>query len=156
MNLTKRAAWTWRKGFDANSSTEGRLPRARGVAIAACLALLAQQGQPAERRVNVVASAIHGISSGEAGDAVLVVFVVDDAGDPMDEVGVVVTDYGKAIDAGTTDAHGKVVFRVPTARVVSVRAADTGFVPGVAHGVELRSGFLTALALPLEEAGAHE
>jgi hypothetical protein len=128
----------------------------RGVAFTACLALLALHGQATEPRVNVVTDAIRGISSGDAAGAVLVVFVVDDAGDPIDEVTVLVTDHGKAIDSGKTDARGRVLFQVPGERVVSVRAEDAGLVPSVANGVVLRKAGLTALVLPLEEAVRHE
>ena len=125
---------------------------ARGVMLAACLALLALQGHAAEPRVNVVAEGIQGISIGEPGAAVLVVFVVDDAGDPLDEVVVAVTDQGKPVDSAKTDARGRVLFQIPAERVVSVRAEDAGLVPSVANGVVLRQGHLTALVLPLEEA----
>jgi uncharacterized protein YfaS (alpha-2-macroglobulin family) len=128
----------------------------RGITVAACLALLALQGQAAEPRVNVVADGIRGISTGDARGSVLVVFVMDDTGDPIDEVTVVVTDGGKTVESGKTDARGRVVFQVPTERVVSVRAEEAGLVPSVANGVVLRKGSLTGLALPLEEAVRHE
>lgn len=121
-----------------------------------CAGALAQVGEPAERRVNVVADAIRAIAAadGEEDTALLVVFVVDDAGDPIDEVPVSVSDHGQPIGSGKTDGRGRVVFRLAFAGPVSVRAADAGFVPAVARGVVLRRAGLTALALPLEQAPA--
>ena len=128
----------------------------RCVTFGACLALVALHGQAAQPRANVVADTIRGIRSGDSAGAVLVVFVVDDAGDPIDEVTVLVTDHGKAIDSAKTDARGRVLFPVPTERVVSVRAEQAGLVPSVANRVVLRRADLTALVLPLEEAVRHE
>ena len=123
----------------------------RDLTLAASLALLALHGQAAEPRVNVVADAIRGISSGDAAGAVLAVFVVDDSGDPIDEVAVVVTEHGQVVDSGQTDPRGRVLFQIATDRVVSVRAQEAGLVPSVANGVVVRRAALTALVLPLEE-----
>jgi len=121
-----------------------------------CAGALAQVSEPAERRVNVIADAVRAIAAadGEEDTALLVVFVVDDAGDPIDEVPVSVSDHGKPIGSGKTDSRGRVVLRLAFAGPVSVRAADQGFVPAIARGVVLRRAGLTSLALPLEQAAA--
>ena len=120
-----------------------------------CAGALAQVSEPAERRVNVIADAVRAIAAeGEEDTALLLVFVVDDAGDPIDEVPVSVSDHGKPIGSGKTDSRGRVLLRLAVAGPVSVRAADTGFVPAVARGVVLRRAGLTSLALPLEQAPA--
>ena len=118
----------------------------------ACLGLLSSPGRPATPHVNVVADAIRGIRSDNGADAILVVFVVDDTGDPLDQVTVTVSEQGRALDSSKTDARGRVLFRRPSAGVVSVRAEDAGLVACVAHGVVLRGGGLTGVVLPLEQA----
>jgi len=104
--------------------------------------------------VNVVAEAVHGIRVTEAPAeaAVLVVFVVDDAGDPVDEVAVSVLERGREVAAAKSDSRGRALFRLPLAGAVSVRASEEGFVAAAARGVVLRRGGLTCVALPLEQA----
>ena len=123
------------------------------------LAALALAGAPAvaaaaEPPPNVVAQAIRGIRVAEApkGTSVLVVFVVDDAGDPVDEVAVGVLERGREVAVAKSDGRGRAVFRLSLAGPVSVRAAEDGFVPAAARGVVLRRGGLTCVALPLEQA----
>jgi hypothetical protein len=108
----------------------------------------------AEPPANVVAQAIRGIRVAEApkGTSVLVVFVVDDAGDPVDEVAVGVRERGREVAIAKSDSRGRAVFRLSLAGPVSVRAAEEGFVPATASGVVLRRGGLTCVALPLEQA----
>jgi hypothetical protein len=102
---------------------------------------------------NVVADAVHGIRVAEAprDAAVLVVLVVDDAGDPLDEVAVSVLGRGKEVATAKSDSRGRAVFHLALAGAVSVRASAEGFVPAIARTVALRKGGLTAVALPLEQ-----
>jgi hypothetical protein len=104
--------------------------------------------------VNVVAEQVRAIAADDAKDtAVLLVFVVDDAGDPMDSVWITVLDGGKEIGAGESDARGRVLLRLAFSGQVVVRAVEPGLVSSEAHGVVLRKAGLTAVALPLQEMG---
>jgi hypothetical protein len=111
-------------------------------------------GAPVPRPPNAIADAVRGIRAADTprDTSVLVVLVVDDAGDPLDEVAVTVLDRGKEVAAAKSDGRGRAVFRLQLAGPVAVRAVDDGFVPSLARGVVLRRGGLTALALPLEQA----
>ena len=102
---------------------------------------------------NVVADAVRGIRVAEAprDTAVLVVLVVDDAGDPLDEVVVSVLGRGKELASAKSDSRGRAVFHLALAGAVSVRASAEGFVSASARTVALRKGGLTAVALPLEQ-----
>ena len=101
--------------------------------------------------VNVVAEQVRAIAADDAKDtAVLLVFVVDDAGDPMDAVSITVLDDGKEIAAGESDARGRVLLRLAFAGQVVVRAVEPGLVSSEARGVALRKAGLTAVVLPLE------
>jgi hypothetical protein len=124
----------------------------RTIAAAAGLALVTLEGQGAPPRVNLVADAIRGIHSADSSAALLLVLVVDDQGDPLDEVAVTVSSQIKTLEAAKTDARGRALFTRAEGGVVSVRAEDAGLVPSEAHGVVLRRGGLTAVVLPLEEA----
>ncbi len=117
------------------------------------LAGLALPVPAAEPRVNVVTEAVRGIKAADVPpDAcLLVVFVVDDAGDPVDEVPIRVTDRGREIAQARSDSRGRAILRLPGPGRVSVSAADTGFVRTVAHGVSLRRSGLTSVVLPLEQ-----
>ncbi|MGE5124728.1 MAG: carboxypeptidase-like regulatory domain-containing protein [Betaproteobacteria bacterium] len=124
----------------------------RSVLLAFALAGLALASPAAEPRVNVVTEGIRGIKVAEPADAcLLVVFVVDDAGDPVDEVPVRVTDRGREVASARSDNRGRAILRLPRAGRVSVSAVDAGFVRAVAHGVAVRRGGLTSVALPLEQ-----
>ena len=105
--------------------------------------------------VNVVAQDVRAISadSDAADTARLLVLVVDDAGDPLDGVAISVLAGGKEIASGESDARGRVLLRVAFAGPVVVRGVEAGLVPSEAHGVVLRKAGLTAVALPLEDAG---
>jgi hypothetical protein len=131
-------------------------------AVGALLAVLAAAparawAPPAEGRApveNVVSDATRGIRVAEAprDAAVLVVVVLDDAGDPLDEIAVpVLARGGRELGAARSDSRGRAVFRLAIAGPVSVRASEEGFVPATARGVALRKGGLTAVALPLEQ-----
>jgi hypothetical protein len=100
---------------------------------------------------NVVAEHVRPIRAdeGAADTAVLLVFVVDDAGDPMDAVAVTVLDAGKEIASGESDARGRALLRLTFAGPVVVRAVESGLVPSEARGVLLRKAGLTAVVLPL-------
>jgi hypothetical protein len=102
---------------------------------------------------NVVADAVRGIRVAEAprDAAVLVVLVVDDAGDSLDEVTVSVLARGKELAAAKSDSRGRAVFHLALAGPVSVHASAEGFVSAIARAVALRKGGLTAVALPLEQ-----
>lgn len=107
----------------------------------------------AAAQANVVSDGVRGIRVAEAprDTAVLVVLVVDDVGDPLDEIAVTVLSRSKEIATEKSDSRGRALFRLSTAGVVSVRAAADGFVPSAARAVTVRKGGLTALALPLEQ-----
>jgi hypothetical protein len=123
------------------------------VLLAFALAGLASASPAAEPPVNVVAEGIRGIkvAEGPADACLLVVFVVDDAGDPVDEVPVRVTDRGREVASARSDSRGRAILRLTRAGRVSVSAVDAGFVRAVAHGVAVRRGGLTSVALPLEQ-----
>jgi hypothetical protein len=135
---------------------EGVLAVRRALLIASCAGLLAQAGNAGQPRVNVVVDAVRAVSAGEGSEdeALLVVFVVDDAGDPIDEVAVVVSARGQVAGSVKTDSRGRAMFHFDFSGPVTVRAADAGLVPAVARGVMLRKGGVTALALPLEQASS--
>ncbi len=119
----------------------------------------AEKPRPAHspaRRVNVVAQTVSAVNAdSDAKDtARLLVLVVDDAGDPLDAVAVVVLAAGKEIASGESDARGRVLLRLDAEGPVTVRAAESGLVPSEARGVVLRKAGLTAVALPLEDAGS--
>ncbi len=103
---------------------------------------------------NVVTDGVRGIHAvgGRPAAAVLLVFVVDDSGDPLDEVQVTVRDGEKELASLRTDGRGRALFSFALDGPVTVRAEEHGCVPAVAHGVVLRKAGLTSLALPLEEA----
>ncbi len=103
---------------------------------------------------NVVAEGVRGIRAvgGRADTSVLLVFVVDDSGDPLDEVQVTVLDGAKELAAVRSDGRGRAVFSLSVAGPVTVRVEERGCVPAVAPGVVLRKAGFTALVLPLEEA----
>lgn len=122
--------------------------------IVACLALLAVPASGEGQRVNVVAEQVRGVPTVDApaDTASLLVYVVDDAGDPVDEVQVIVLVAGKQVGAGRSDGRGRALLVLPIAGPVQVRASEAGFVTTSARTVVLRHGGLTAVALPLEEA----
>jgi hypothetical protein len=121
------------------------------VAWAAWTVLGAAAVGASEPPVNVVAEQVRAIAADDAKDtAVLLVFVVDDAGDPMDAVSITVLDGGKEIGAGESDARGRVLLRLTFAGQVVVRAVEPGLVSSEARGVVLRKAGLTAVVLPLE------
>lgn len=122
--------------------------------IVASLALLAVPASGEGQRVNVVAEQVRGVPTVDApaDTASLLVYVVDDAGDPVDEVQVIVLVAGKQVGAGRSDGRGRALLVLPIAGPVQVRASETGFVTASARSVVLRHGGLTAVALPLEEA----
>ncbi len=125
----------------------------RQVLLTLGLAGLALPLPAAEPRVNVVTEALRGINAVDspADTCLLVVFVVDDAGDPVDEVPIQVTERGREVAQARSDSRGRAILRLPGPGRVSVSAADTGFVRAVAHGVSVRKGGLTAVVLPLEQ-----
>ena len=107
-----------------------------------------------EQRFNVVAEQVRGVPTVDASadTALLLVYVVDDAGDPIDEVEVAVHSAGKPVGAGRTDSRGRLLLSLSVAGPVRVRASEAGFVSSLARSVVLRHGGLTAVVLPLEEA----
>lgn len=125
----------------------------RSVPLALAAAGLASALFAAEPRVNVVTEGVRGIrvADGPSDACLLVVFVVDDAGDPVDEVPIRVSERGRELASARSDNRGRAILRLPRAARVSVSAADAGFVRAVAHGVALRPGGLTSLVLPLEQ-----
>lgn len=124
-----------------------------GALALAVLAPPAAATPPPAAAPNVVSENVRGIRVAEAprDTAVLVVLVVDDAGDPLDEIAVTVLARGKEIATERSDSRGRALFRLPRAGVVGVRAAGEGFVTSAARAVTLRKGELTAVALPLEQ-----
>jgi hypothetical protein len=126
------------------------------LAWAAGTVLGAATAMATEPPVNVVTEQVRAIAAdGDAkGAAVLLVLVVDDAGDPLDAVAVSVLDGGKTIASGESDARGRVLLRLAVAGQVVVRAVESGLVPSEASGVELRKAGLTAVVLPLEDAAS--
>lgn len=133
----------------------------RALMLAACAGLLGlAEGARAgpDKAVNVVTDAVRGVAvaDGERDNALLVVFVVDDAGDPLDEVTVEVLERGRAVASGRTDNRGRAVLRLASVGALSVRASEKGFVTAVARGVVLRKAALTVVALPLQQKGADE
>jgi len=125
----------------------------RSVLLAFALTGLALEAPAAELRVNVVTEGVRGIrvAEGPADACLLVVFVVDDAGDPLDEVPIRVTDRGREVASARSDNRGRAILRLPRAGRMSVSAVDEGFVRAVAHGVAVRKGGLTSVVLPLEQ-----
>jgi hypothetical protein len=111
--------------------------------------------EASERAVNVVAEQVQAIAAdeGAADAAVLLVLVVDDAGDPLDSVAITVLAEGKEIAAGESDSRGRALLRLAFTGRVVVRAMESGLAPSEARGVELRKAGLTAVALPLQEIG---
>jgi hypothetical protein len=124
------------------------------VAWAAAAVLLAAAASGAEPPVNVVADEVRAIAAADDAkdSALLLVFVVDDAGDPMDAVTVKVLEGGREIESAESDTKGRALLRLAVAGPVVVRAAEPGLVPAEARGVELRKAGLTAVVLPLEDA----
>ncbi len=120
--------------------------------ITACLAFSAAAAPAIEPPTNVVAEQVRGIRMAEAEPdaAVLLAYVIDDAGDPLDGVAVAVLQGGREVAAGTSDPRGRVLLRLRLAGRVVVRAAESGLVPTEARRVVLRKGGLTAVVLPLE------
>jgi hypothetical protein len=126
----------------------------RAVWTFGCLLLLLARPVTAAERVNVVAEQVRGVPTVEASTttATLLVYVVDDAGDPIDEVEVEVLSGGRQVGSGRTDGRGRVLLSLSARGAVVVQASEAGFVGSVARGVLLRRGRLTAVVLPLEEA----
>ncbi len=124
------------------------------VAWAAGAVLLAAAASRAQPPVNVVADEVRAIAAADDAkdSALLLVFVVDDAGDPMDAVTVKVLEGGREIASAESDTKGRALLRLAAAGPVVVRASEPGLVPGEARGVELRKAGLTAVVLPLEDA----
>ena len=81
--------------------------------------------------MNVVADAVHGIRVVEAprDTAVLVVLVVDDAGDPSTRSSCPSWRVAGRSGTAKSDSRGRAVFHLATAGAVSVRASADGFVP---------------------------
>jgi hypothetical protein len=131
----------------------GRMMR-RAPWAAACLVLLAVIAHAEGQRVNVVTEQVRGVPTVDAPEetSTLLVYVVDDAGDPIDEVEVVVLSAGKQVGSGRSDGRGRVLLTLSAAGPVRVRASEAGFITSAANSVVLRHGGLTALVLPLEEA----
>ncbi len=129
--------------------------RTAGVVLAwvAGAALGAVAAGAAEPPVNVVAEQVRAIAADvDAKDtAALLVFVVDDAGDPLDSVPISVLEGGREIGRAESDARGRALLRLAFTGQVAVRATESGLVPGEARGVELRKAGLTAVVLPLED-----
>ena len=125
----------------------------RGMLLAFGLAGLALSSFAAEPRTNVVTEGVRGIKvvEGPADACLLVVFVVDDAGDPVDEVPIRVTEEDREVASARSDNRGRAILRLTRAGRVSVSAVDAGFVRAVAHGVALQRGGLTSVVLPLEQ-----
>ncbi len=107
----------------------------------------------AEPPVNVVAEQVRAIAadSGAQDAAVLLVFVVDDAGDPLDAVPISVLQGGREVATAESDARGRALLRLAFAGPVVVRAVESGLVPSEARGIDLRKAGLAAVVLPLEE-----
>ncbi len=133
------------------------------VVVAACVvgvglgtATDAAPARAAGPSVNVVAQEVRAIAADPdaKGTALLLVFVVDDAGDPLDSVAVSVLQAGKEIASGASDARGRTLLRLSAAGPVVVRAVESGLVPSEARGVELRQAGLSAVVLPLEDASS--
>lgn len=108
----------------------------------------------ASERTNVVAELVRGVETVDAptDTATLIVYVLDDAGEPIDEVEVLVSAAGKPIARGRSDGRGRATLSLSRAGTVRVSASEAGFLTSVARAVTLRRGGLTALVLPLEEA----
>jgi hypothetical protein len=121
----------------------------------------AETSDPAEGTApvaNVIARGVRAISADVDVDtkdgAALLVLVVDDAGDPLDAVPIVVLDDAKEIGRAQSDSRGRALLRLPAAEQAIVRVAESGLVPSEAHDVELRKGGLTAVVLSLEDVAA--
>lgn len=112
----------------------------------------------AEPPLNVVTEQVRAIAadSGAQDVAVLLVFVVDDAGDPLDAVPISVLQGGREVATAESDARGRALLRLAFAGPVVVRAVESGLVPSEARGVELRKAGLAAVVLPLEDAARTE
>lgn len=130
--------------------------RNAGVVTALLAGALLGASAVAEPPMNVVAEQVRAIAAdGGAQDAaVLLVFVVDDAGDPLDAVPISVLQDGREVATAESDARGRALLRLAFAGPVVVRAVESGLVPSEARGVELRKAGLAAVVLPLEDAAS--
>ena len=105
-------------------------------------------------RVNVVAGDVSPIlASGEKTDpALLLVYVTDHLGNPLDGIRVSLTEGSRSRGSATTGREGTALLRISMTGRLTVRASHVGFVTAEARRVSVQAGSFTAIALPLEVA----
>ena len=125
----------------------------RGVLIGLLMAFVAAGAHGAER-TNVVTGAVSPIlASGERTDpALLLVYVTDHLGNPLDGIQVLLAEGPRARGTATTGRDGTALLRLSMTGRLTVRASHAGFVTAEARRVMVQTGRFTSVALPLEVA----
>jgi len=119
----------------------------------ACWFTLAAPGPaPAATTANVVATQVEAVARREVSErdpALLVVYVVDQDGVPLEGADVRLVGTRKPAQALKTGKDGTVLLRWNEAERVTVEASHEGCVAALARRVALKRGALTVVALPL-------
>ena len=125
----------------------------RRVLIALAAASVAASAHAAER-ANIVADDVSPIlASGERTDpALLLIYVTDHLGNPLDGIRVSLTEGSRSRGSATTGRDGTALLRLSMTGRLTVRASHAGFVTAEARRVSVQAGRFTAVALPLEVA----
>jgi len=118
--------------------------------MAASFAASADGGEP----TNVVAGDVNPImASGDRTDpALLLVYVTDHLGNPLDGIQISLTEGSRSRGSATTGREGTALLRLSMTGRLTVRASHVGFVTAEARRVFVQAGRFTAVALPLEVA----
>lgn len=105
-------------------------------------------------KVNVLTREVRAIrASGDQSDpALLLVYVTDHAGSPLDGIELSLTEGSRSRGRATTTREGTALLRLTMTGHLTVRAAHVGFVTAEARRVFVQMGGFTAVALPLEVA----
>ena len=143
MDDVSRTLWCARRRIDVT----------RPVLITLVAASIAASAAGAER-ANMVASDVSPIvASGERTDpALLLVYVTDHLGNPLDGIRISLTEGSRSRGSATTGRDGTALLRLSMTGRLAVRASNAGFVTAEARRVSVRAGGFTAIALPLEVA----
>ena len=112
----------------------------------------------AAAKVNVLANEVKSIrASGDQSDpALLLVYVTDHHGSPLDGIGLSLAEGSQDRGRATTTRDGTALLRLTMTGYLTVRAAHVGFVTAEARRVAIQMGRFTAVALPLEVAEADD
>jgi hypothetical protein len=130
-----------------------RIDLTRHVLITVVAAFLAAAAEGVDR-ANIVAVDVRPIlASGDRTDpALLLVYVTDHLGNPLEGIQVSLTERSRSRGTSTTTREGTALLRLSATGHLTVRASHVGFVTAEARRVYVQAGRFTAVALPLEVA----